>query len=74
MEDFDSPERKQHDLNDSETKLKLRKVHSFKLHFSTNQQMLQAIKQLERTNSEALDDLKIVSYQSSITDGKKAIQ
>ena len=74
MEDFDSPEPKKHDLDDSGTKLKLRKVQSFKLRFATNLQMLSAIKQLERANSEALDDLKIISYRSSSIDDKKVKQ
>ena len=74
MEDFDSPEPKKYDLDNSETKLKLRKVQSFKLRFATNLQMLQAIKQLERANSEAIDDLKIISYRSSSIDDKKGKQ
>ncbi len=71
MEDFDSPQSGKHGLDDSDVKLKLRKVQSFKLRFATNLQMLQAIKQLERANSEALDDLKIISYRSSSIDDKK---
>ncbi len=36
--------------------------------------MLQAIKQLERTNSEAIDDLRIISYQSSSINDKKIVK
>ncbi len=32
--------------------------------------MLQAIKQLERTNSEAIDDLRIISYRSNNIDDR----
>ena len=67
LEDIDSPEPKKLDLDDSGTKLKLKRTNTFRLNFNTNIEMMSAIRQLERTNSEAIGELKIVSYASNST-------